>query len=370
MRLHVPPLSDRPRIQAAAGTVSVAGRPLSTGAPAWGHGGDFLVTAGFLPAGGPATWDRAAAMSIPAISRARDLICDTVGALPFTLWATDSTDPTAPVEVRLPDAGWMDRPDPNRTLQWMLSWTTDDLIFYGVAHWRIVDRYAKPNDYPRALRRLTPGQLSVQEDGTVMVDDHPVDDRDIVEFCSPNEGILANGWRAISIAWQLDDAADRFASTELPTGVLEEQPGGEDLDSTKLAELADQFSAARRSNSIAATNKYLRYREVQNSASAMQLVEGRQYQALECARLTDVPAYLIGAPTGTGMTYQNAAQARGDLIDFGALPYIGCIEQTCSGPNVTPLTQHVRLNVDAWLRSPFTDPTTAPTAPTPPAAAP
>ena len=198
------------------------------------------------------------------------------------------------------------------------------------------------------------------------VDGVEVDPRDIVEFCSPNEGVLVNGWRAISIAWQLDDAADRFASTELPTGVLEEQAGGEDLSAAALAELADQFSAARRSNSIAATNKYLKYREVQNSASAMQLVEGRQYQALELARLTDVPAYLIGAPTGTGMTYQNAAQARGDLIDFGALPYIGCIEQTCSGPNVTPSTQHVKLDVDAWLRSPFTG--EAPGA-TPPAAA-
>ena len=38
----------------------------------------------------------------------------------------------------------------------------------------------------------------------------------------------------------------------------------------------------------------------------MQLVEGRTYQALELARLANVPPYLVGAPAGTGMTYQNA----------------------------------------------------------------
>jgi phage portal protein BeeE len=93
----------------------------------------------------------------------------------------------------------------------------------------------------------------------------------------------------------------------------------------------------------------------------MQLVEGRTYQALELARLANIPPYLVGAPAGTGMTYQNAEQARSDLIDYGALPYIGCIEQTLSGPNVTPAGTSIRLETNAWLRSPFTgDPAGAP----------
>jgi hypothetical protein len=54
------------------------------------------------------------------------------------------------------------------------------------------------------------------------------------------------------------------------------------------------------------------------------------------------------------MTYQNALQAKSDLIDFGAAPIIGCIEQTLSGPKVTPRGQVVRLDQNAWLRNPFT----------------
>ena len=168
---------------------------------------------------------------------------------------------------------------------------------------------------------------------------------------------------------QLDAAADRFAGTEVPAGVLEEQDGSEDMSAEELGALADNFTRARLSNTTAATNKYVRYREVPYDASKMQLVEARTYQALELARLGNVPPYLVGAPSGTGMTYQNGQQARQDLIDFGAGPYIACIEQTLSGPNVTPGGQFVRLDRDVWLQNtPIVGVTTP--APTDPGAAP
>jgi len=298
-------------------------------------------------------WDREGAMSLPTISRSRDLICSAVAALPFTTWAVDPNQVPS-VERRRPDPTWARRPDPNRTRQWMLAWTVDDLFFYGEAHWQIVDRYAGLDDYPRTFRRLSPGELGVDDNGRATVNGDPVDPRDVVEFLSPIEGLLSNGYRALSIALSLDDAADRFAGTEVPAGVLEEQPGGEDLSADDLSALAATFTEARRSNTTAATNKYIKYRESTSNPAAMQLVEGRTYQALELARLTNVPPYLVGAPAGTGMTYQNAEQARGDLIDFGALPFIGCIEQTLSGPNVMPAGTSVRLDTNAWLRSPFT----------------
>ena len=342
-----------PTLSAAAGAVALSRGHPSRHAP-WGIDSEHLLPVEWAGIGVGA-WSREAAMTIPTISRARTLICTAVGALPFTLWQVDFTT-SPPLEESLPPAGWMNRPDPNRTRQWILAWTADDLLFYGLAHWRITRRYAAPNDYPAAFERIMPGELHVDSStGRTTVNGTEVEPRDVVEFLSPTDGILANGWRAISIAMQLDDAADRFAGTEIPSGVLEEQPGGEDLTADELAALADTFTQARRTNTTAAVNKYVRYREVQVDASAMQLVEGRTYQALELARLADVPPYLVGAPAGTGMTYQNAAQARSDLIDFGALPYIGCIEQTLGGPNVTPRGQAVRLDTNAWLRNPFTE---------------
>lgn len=351
-------------VEAAAGRVALARGP-STSAPPWGFGPplapfDFPDTA-------PPWWDRDAAMSLPTISRCRDLICTAVAALPFTLWTVNVGQVPA-VEQRVPQAGWMDRPDPDRTRQWLLAWTVDDLFFYERAHWLITSRYAaSTGSFPASFRRIPPGDLQY-DDGVVTVTDleghrTTVPPRDVVEFLSPIEGLLTNGYRAISTALQLDAAAERFSANELPTGVLQEQDGGEDLSADELAEQALTFAISRQSNTTAALSKYLRYEPVPNSANEMQLVEGRTYQALELSRLGNVPPYLVGAPAGGGMTYQNAVQAKGDLIDFGAAPYLGCIEQTLSGPNVTPRGQAVRLDQNAWLRNPFTTPATTAVSP-------
>jgi phage portal protein BeeE len=354
-----PPEPPRPTVEARAGSVALApGGSTPAGRLPWGRGPGLAP----IEWGGAAVpwWDRTAAMSLPTISRARDLICSAVAALPFTTWQVDN-NATPAVERQRPDLTWTRRPDPDRTRQWLLAWTTDDLFFYGEAHWYITARYAGADDYPRAFQRITPGDLVVDNNGATTVNGTRIDPRDIVEFLSPIEGLLSNGYRALSIAVALDDAADRFAGTEIPSGVLQEQAGGEDMSADDLAQLAATFTEARRSNTTAALNKYVQYSPTTVDASAMQLVEGRTYQALEMARLANVPPYLVGAPAGTGMTYQNAEQARGDLIDFGCLPYIGCIEQTLSGPNVCAGGTSVRLETNAWLRSPFNgDPSPSP----------
>lgn len=360
----------------AAGRVALATRATPT-VPGWGFGPPL---APFTWDGEvPPWWDRDTAMTLPTISRSVQLIVSAVSALPFTFWQLDWNRVPA-VERRVPGPTWQFRPDPDRTRQWLLGWTTDDLLFYGVAHWEITGRYA--TTFPSAFRRIAPGNLSpTATPDRVRVTDDDGTQREIpavnvVEFLSPLQGLLSNGWRAISIALQLDAAADRFAATEVPAGVLEEQPGGEDLSPDELRELSEQFTLARQANTIAATNKYVRYRETPVDASQMQLVEARTYQALELARLGNIPPYLVGAPAGTGMTYLNGQQARQDLVDFGAAPIIGCIEQTLSGPNVTPAGTGCRLDLNAWLRNPFTtspdaepspndiqiaDPTTPPT---------
>lgn len=346
-----------PAVSAAAGTVALA-RSRHSGAMA---NTPFTFGPPLAPVAGVGEWaglDRDFAMSLPTISRAQALIVSAVSALPLRLWSVDESRVPI-VEQQIPPYGWMTRPDPDRTRQWLLAWTVDDLLFYEQAHWLITNRYA--TTYPSAFRRICPGCLEVRTDGTVWVDDPPGTPRrevpaaDIVEFLSPLPGILTTGWRAISIAAQLDAAADRFAGTEVPAGVLEEQDSSEDMSADELAQLAENFSRARLGNVTAATNKHVRYREVPYDASKMQLVEARTYQALELARLGNIPPYLVGAPAGTGMTYQNGQQARQDLIDFGALPYIGCIEQTLSAQNVTPRGLAVRLDQNAWLRTQLTD---------------
>lgn len=304
-------------------------------------------------------WSREAAMSMPTISRARDLLCSLVGSLPLQLLSlTFDPGAGATIERVLPPPPWLGRPDPLRTRNWMLAWTTDDLLFEGRAYWRVTARYA--DGFPRLFERMPAGEVGVDASGEVRWRTDPVPPLDVIEFLSPIEALLVVGGRAMRTALELDLSAERYARLETPAGWLQEVAGGEPSDGKYLSEQASAFASARHANSIAALNNLFEYHESSLDPDKLQLTAGRQYQALELARVANVPPYLVGAPSGTGMTYQNAQQARGDLVDFGAMPYVNCIEQTLSGPNVVPNGQAVRLDVNAWLRSPLTTGTPSP----------
>jgi phage portal protein BeeE len=79
------------------------------------------------------------------------------------------------------------------------------------------------------------------------------------------------------------------------------------------------------------------------------MVEARQYLAAEIARLCNIPAWYLNADTGS-MTYSNVTQSRRDLIDLSIKPFIVAIEQRLSQPDFTPQTQHVRYDLDDFLR--------------------
>ena len=335
----------------AAGTVELSRSIERSGAIGWGVGIARLAPFNFAP---PTTlWSRESAMSVPTVSRARDLVCSTVGALPLTLWRLDWSEDTADnVEIQIPPAGWMTRPDPNRTRQWLLSWTADDLLFYGRAYWHITGRLA--TSFPSSFERMPTADVAIDANYKITWLGKEIPPTDVVEFLAPTDGLLYCGARAIQTAQNLDAAAERFSLAEIPAGWLEQTENSEPLSADELTEIAENFQAARLARTVAALNPYIRWRESTMDPTRLQLTEARQHQALELSRIANVPAYLVGAPTGSGMTYQNAQQAKADLLDFGCLPLVATIEQTLSGPNVTPSTQFVRLATDAWLRSPLT----------------
>ena len=319
----------------------------------WGVGIARLAPFDFAPATAD-VWSREAAMSIPAVSRARDLICTAVGALPIQLMTVKfNRNSGQPVEELLPPPAWANRLDVNRPRQHTLAWLTDDLFFNARAYLRITER-SQSTSYPLHFELMRSCDLSIDANGKVTWLGKPIDDpNDVVEFVSPLDGLLHVGYRAIQTALNLELAAERFALAEIPAGWLEQTENSEPLTTDELTEMAESFAAARRQRTIAALNPYVRYRESTMDPGRLQLVEARQHSAVELARLCNIPAYFLNAPAGTGMTYLNATQAKQDLIDFGAMPYIQCIEQTLGGPNVTPNGQAIRLDTNSWLRNPY-----------------
>jgi len=295
------------------------------------------------------------ALSIPTVSRARDLMASMIGALELKHYTRQWTGEEYE-EIYLTNEPWMDQPDPDVTRNFFFSRIFSDLFLYGRAFAYVTARKADDNR-PAAMTWLpasnveTPDQPGngIYYGRSKMVEFNGVElnPDDVIQFLSPYTGLVWFGARAINNSWHLDAAADRYASLETVPGYLQ-QKGGETMGGEELTDLAAAWAVARKQNAIGALNDYVEFREFKNDPGPT-LVELRQYQALEIARIANIPPYLVGVDTGSSMTYQNAQQARQDLYLFGARGYIDAIEQTLSTNQVLPRGRYVEFDIADYL---------------------
>jgi phage portal protein BeeE len=299
---------------------------------------------------GPA---RNRAMSVATISRARDLMASVISCMPLKMynemWNGDEME-----QVNIAPRTWLRQPDPSVTYPFLMAWTFDDLFFYGRAFWYITAR--TQDGYPTAFTRLPAGSVTTQDQAgpvwfapskEVYFQGNMIDPKDLVQFLSPIQGIVYMSEQTVATAIKLEAARYRNAESSIPAGVLK-QTGGEPLSATELADLASAFNAARATNQTAALNEFLSYTETTATPDKMLLIDAANYQALECARLTNVPPYLVGVSTGS-YSYQSSEQARADLYIFGVKAYADCIAATLSQNNVLPRGTYVKFDADEYL---------------------
>jgi phage portal protein BeeE len=250
---------------------------------------------------GPA---RNRAMSVATISRARDLIASVISCMPLKMY-NEMWNGEEMEKVYIAPRTWLRQPDPSVTYPFLMAWTFDDLFFYGRAFWYITAR--TQDGYPTAFTRLPAGSVTTQDQSgpvwfapsnEVYFQGNMIDPKDLVQFLSPIQGIVYMSEQTVATAIKLEAARYRNAESSIPAGVLK-QTGGEPLSATELADLASAFNAARATNQTAALNEFLSYTETTATPDKMLLIDAANYQALECARLTNVPPYLVGVSTGS-----------------------------------------------------------------------
>lgn len=301
---------------------------------------------------------RQRAMENATISRARDLVVSLISGLNFEQyslqWMGDDYE-----EIDIPVESWMQNPDPNNTRQFVLAWTVDDLIFEGRAFWLVTSR-SSATGLPMSFQWLPASMIETEDQAgplwygpskQIMFNGYELKAADVVQFISPIQSLLSAGRREIEISNRLDNAAMRFASNEITAGYLQQTAGSEPLSTEDLADLAAAWRAARSRNAVAALNSAVEWKEFSSDPSKLQLVEAREHTMRSLANLANVPGYLVGAPTGTGMTYQNAVESRKALYYYGAKPYVDCISQRLSMNDVLPVGRFCRLDVEDLVES-------------------
>jgi hypothetical protein len=293
------------------------------------------------------------AVSVPTISRARDLMASVIGCMNLKMY-NEMWNGNEMEKMPLAPRTWLRKIDPTLPNNFILSWTFDDLFFYGRAFWYITSRTA--DGYPASYTRLPAAMVqTLDQSGPVwfapskqiIFQGGNLDSNDVVQFLSPIQGIIYMSEQSVATALKLEAARYRNSSSAIPAGILR-QTGGEPLSAQELADLASAFNSARETNQTAALNEFVTYTETLTSPDKMLLIESAEFQAMEMARLCNIPPYLAGVSVGS-YSYQSSAEARMDLWTFGVRAYADCIAGTLSGNNVLPNGTYVEFDVEQYL---------------------
>ncbi len=293
------------------------------------------------------------AISVPTISRARDLMASVLGCMNLKMynmvWNGNEME-KLPIAPRT----WLRQIDPAVPNNFIMSWTFDDLFFYGRAFWYITSRTA--DGYPASYSRLPAAMVQTLDQAgpvwfapskQVVFQGGELDPNNVVQFLSPIQGIIYMSTQSVNTALKLEAARFRNASSAIPAGILR-QTGGEPLGAQELADLAASFDAARMTNQTAALNEFVSYNETLTSPDKMLLIDAAEFQAMEMSRLCNIPPYLAGISVGS-YSYQSSAESRMDLWTFGVRAYADCIAGTLSGNNILPNGTYVEFDVQQYL---------------------
>jgi HK97 family phage portal protein len=292
---------------------------------------------------------RSDAMQVPAVARARNIICGTIGTLGINAY-NDVT--YAKVEGR----SLLKQPDPALPLAVSMAWTIEDLLFLGQAFW-VVLAVSPEDGRPTQARRIDPMRVTFTTDTQTdeIINGFYLDGYltpvtgvgSLIMFSGIDEGILNRGGRTITTALELEKAVSRMAAEPNPTMVIKNT--GVDLPAEQVSSLLASWAAARQKRSTAYLSGPLDVTTFGYDAQQMELSQSRLNTASEIARMCNIPAWYLNAESASA-TYSNVSAERRSLVDFSLRPFMSCVEERLSMNDLTPRGQTVRFDLDDYLR--------------------
>ena len=304
---------------------------------------------------------RAEALQVPAVLRARNLIAGTLGSLPLVTIDPGRREVTSGAFLLGANI------DPDIPNSVVIAQTVEDLVFEGISWWRVTA--FGWNGYPVNARHVPHESVSVSGtaglpsesqispdqlfpvDGQVFIDGSPVADREVIRFDSPNPPLLRHAARAIRTALKLDRAAALYADDPLPLAVFTpKDPSVDPGDRATVTAMLDEWEQARSRRATGYVGAALNLETLGWSPEQLQLADARQHAVLEIARAAGIDPEDLGVSTTT-RTYQNSEQRRQDLIDFTLGAYVSAIQDRLSMRDVLPRDHKAKIKFEGFLRS-------------------
>jgi hypothetical protein len=283
---------------------------------------------------------RKEALQVPAVLRARNLICATLARLPIHIrnQKREVVQPTTLLEQINPDV-------PNVVT---FAETYEDLLFEGISWWRVTE--FGWHTYPVFAEHIAPSRVAVWNE-QVYIDGLPVSDDRVIRFDSPNPPLLVHAARAIRTCLTLERTSAQYAEEPIPFGYFTPKEGTRPKEDEKFVQgLLDKWARYRARRIWGYVGAAWDLKQIQFTPEQLQLADARQHAVLEIARAAGIDPEDLGVST-TSRTYQNAEQRRLDLLDFTLAHYMTAVEQRLSMRDVLPRGYRAKVNLDGFLRS-------------------
>lgn len=297
---------------------------------------------------------REEALSVPTVQKGRNLLCS-IATLPLAQLNQANEVTRNPL---------LEQIDPDVPNVVMMAMTVEDLVFEGLAWWRII---AFGGDtYPVSARRLDPGTVSLDPpEGTpsplpggydprgvmVWVEGRPVPAAEMIRFDSPNPAVLKVGGRGIKRALLLHRAGALYADNFRPLDYFTPAEGADPVSDDEIADILGEWESQRRRRSTGYVPAALKYNAVDSPSPAdLQLAELAKDAKLDIANAFGIDPEDLGVST-TSRTYTNAVDRRRDRINDVLAPYMRAITDRLSMGDVTKRGYRVVFDLDDYLKS-------------------
>lgn len=284
---------------------------------------------------------RIEAMAVPAMKRARQIICTSIARMPLRAYNGEALAVSQP--------RWIDRTDGALSPYHRMLWTIDDCLFYGWSLWTLT---RGADGQVLTADRIAWERWDFDAVGRVEVDGELVNELDVCLIPGIDEGVLYASARSIRHASKLIRSADVAAET--PSAQLElHQTSDHELPRDKVLELVNDWAAARRGKNggVAYTNSAIEVRE-HGAADAHLLVEGRNAAAVDVARAAGIPASLIDAtgPNST-LTYETTEGRNAELVDYGLAGFMAAVSARLGMDDMSPRGMRMAFDLTSFVQS-------------------
>ncbi|WIB64376.1 phage portal protein [Curtobacterium sp. MCBD17_040] len=294
---------------------------------------------------------RADAISIPVVSKARNLICTMVSKMPLLAYqAGTSTEASTPT--------FLYRTDGAVTPAERLWWTIDDLIFWGYSLWVVVrgagGQITDAEWVPTSQWQLTDGAISVN--GTVLADEQ------FILFNAGFEGLLNIASRTLRRAIDIEETVAARAATSVPTLELKITDPKYDPTDPEIEQYRKSWAQIHKAGQPAVGVTPNGMELVEHGQVSTDMFENaRNANRIDIAGFLGLSAVMLDGTVNQGtLTYVTNDDQRTEFYETSLPMWTLPIEQRLSRDDVVPRGTEVRFQKPDTTPVPSADPVPSP----------